>query len=424
MVVFGFFIIIAVLIFSGVIKVGGGSNTQVQTVEVSMWGTVPSSQFESAMRVAAEAGEKQNIKYTQKDPVTLESDLVNALAAGKGPDLILVPHTVLLHQNALLYAIPVTAVPERTFKDSFVQGSEVLMRAAGTIGLPIYTDPLVMYWNREMLTRAGLATPPTSWIELQGYPKLLTKVDSTGAITDAAVALGGTTNVTHFKEILVAQILQTGDPIAIRSTDISSSNVAKDAFTVTFASVGAAPSALRYYVEFGNSALPKYSWNSAKKNSLDEFIAGKLAVYFGLASDLPKIRERNPHLDFDVANIPQNSANKLTYTDVYVLAILKNSTHIKDAFVAARSIAFGKTANIIGTGLGLPPARRDLLGAGNTDPFQSVFYGAALIGKTWPDPSEVVTRNIFSTMVESVMIGKSSPEEAVSNADSKLRDLY
>ena len=424
MIVFGFFIIGAVLIFSGVIKIGGSSDTQVQTVEVSLWGIIASNQFDGILRGAAEAGDKLSIKYSQKSPDTFESELVNALAAGKGPDLILAPHTLLLHQADKLYPIPVTAMPERTFKDNFGQGSEVLLRASGTLGLPVYTDPLVMYWNRDMLTRAGIATPPTSWIELQAYPQKLTKVDSTGSLTEAAVAMGGASNVTHFKEILAAQIMQTGNPIVTRTTDVTSSNEAKDVFTVSLASAGAAPSALRYYSEFGNSSLPKYSWNSAKKNSLDEFIAGNLAIYFGLSSDLTTIRERNPHLDFDVANIPQNSANKLTYTDVYALAVMKNSTHIKDSFAAAYIISMGKTAEIINKELSLPPARRNLLGAGNTDPFQTVFYNSAVLGKTWPDPAEVVTRNIFSSMVESVMIGRLLPEEAVNNADTQLQDLF
>ena len=431
MIVFGVFIVGAVMVFSGVIKVGGGSNTQVQTVEVSMWGSIPSNQFSAIMRASAEAGEKLDINYTEKEVATFENELVNALASGKGPDLILAPHTLLLHQADKLYPIPVTALPERTFKDNFVQGSEVLMRAAGTLGLPVYTDPLVMYWNRDMLTRAGIATPPTSWIELQRYPEKLTKVDSSGAITSAAVAMGGTTNVTHFKEIINTQIMQGGDAIVRRAKDKSSGDEAKDAYTVKLASTGAAPSALRYYGEFGNPALPKYSWNSAKKNSLDEFIAGNLAIYFGLARDLPTIRGRNPHLGFDVALTPQvtpssasGQATKLTYTDVYALAMLKNSPHIKDAFAVAYAAALGKTANIFSVRLGLSPARRDLLGAGNVDPILTVFYNSAIIGKTWPDPSDVVTRNIFSSMVESVMIGKSTPEEAVSVADTQLRNLF
>ncbi len=39
-------------------------------------------------------------------------------------------------------------------------------------------------------------------------------------------------------------------------------------------------------------------------NSLDYFLSGRLGTYFGFASETPKIRFKNPNLDFDVAEIP------------------------------------------------------------------------------------------------------------------------
>ncbi len=416
----------AVLIFSGVIKIGGGDKEALLSVPVTVWGTVPAPKWEETTRLAAQAGEKFNITYIEKSPITFESDLVDALASGTGPDMILAPHTTILRQKEKVYLLPYTAISERAFKDYFIQGAETLLAAGGTWGVPLYTDPLVMYWNRDMLARAGIPAPPKTWLEVQLFPAKLTRVDSSGTIIESAIALGGTSNVAHFKDILAAQIMQTGNPIVTRTVSSTEEGKTEDSFAVTLSDLGAAPSALRFYVEFANPALPKYSWNSAVKNSRDFFIAGKLALYLGTASELAGIREANPHLDFDVAEIPQieSGESRLTYADIYAFAIMKNSPNAAAAFASASKIALGATDATLAKALGVPTARRDLLSAGDMDPLQSVFGTAAVRSRTWFDPSSLITRNIFSDMVDSVMIGKTSPESAVSSADQRIQDLF
>lgn len=424
LIIFGVLVVGAVLVFSGIIKVGGGSQATLATKPVTLWGTIPENSFETVMRQASEAGEKFAINYVEKKEATFESDLIDALASGKGPDMILAPHTLLIKQKDKLLLLPASTLPERTFQDSFVESGEVLFSAQGILGVPLYIDPLVMYWNRDMLTSAGLAVPPKTWLEVQLYPKSLTKVDTQGSITSEAVAMGGVANVNHFKEILTTQILQTGNPITLRTSAQGGEGKLADTITVNLSSAGGASSALRYYTEFANPSLPKYSWNSAKMNSLDEFIAGKLALYFGLASDLNVIKTKNPHLNFDVAEIPQNSSKRLTYGDVYAFAILKNSSNADAAWAVVSQIAWGKTASLISTALALPSARRDLLASPNTDPVQSVFQNSALISHAWLDPDSAVTRNIFAGMIESVIIGKDSPEIAVLNAEELIWNLF
>jgi ABC-type glycerol-3-phosphate transport system substrate-binding protein len=186
-----------------------------------------------------------------------------------------------------------------------------------------------------------------------------------------------------------------------------------------------ASSALRYYAEFGNPSLPKYSWNSAKNNSIDEFVAGNLGIYFGFASEETSIRERNPHLNFDIANIPQITGSnlKLTYADVYALSVLKSSKEVPSAYAVAYKLAFGNPAKIVSDTVRLPPVRRDLLAAVAPDSAQGLFYSASVMAQVWYDPDAINTRNIFADMIDDVMIGKKSPEAAVGVAESRLRDI-
>ncbi len=405
------------MIFSGVIGGGKNSTEQLASEPVVLWGTLPKLTIEEILKRAQDdAGEESAITYVEKSAETFEADLIDALASDKGPDLVLVSHPTLLKQRDKILPIPYTYLPERTFKDSFIEASEVMLSSEGSLGLPFFSDPIIMYWNRDMFTKAGIPSAPATWLEVQLLPERLTKLDSNGNINESAVALGGVTNVAHFKEILSAQIMQTGNQIISLSAGVPD---------VVLGKLDGADSALRYYTEFANPSLPKYSWNSAKRNSLDEFVSGKLGVYFGFASELGTIRERNPHLNFDVATFPQVSSGerRLTFTNVYSFAVLRNSPVPDSATAVAYRLSLGKTAPIASAVLELPPARRDLLNVTPENAFLTLFYSSAVIGKTWFDPNAVASRNIFADMIESVMIGKSSPDTAVTSADTRLRDL-
>src|SRR3989344_4092472 len=94
---FAVLIVVAVLIFSGIIPVGNSEDKLAQA-PITMWGTMPSEKFQTIIDNAKVAGDAFNITYVQKNASTLEADLVNALASGVGPDLLLAPHTLVLKQ--------------------------------------------------------------------------------------------------------------------------------------------------------------------------------------------------------------------------------------------------------------------------------------------------------------------------------------
>ena len=425
LIVFGAFVIGAVLIFSGFIKIGSEDQETLVRQPVTLWGSVSSQIIDNILKKTFEAGDKFDVTYTEISPSEIEAKLIDALAAGKGPDLVILPHTLVLKQRDKLLLLPTTAVSERQFRDAFVESSEILIDATGISALPIYADPIVMYWNRDSFTRAGISSPPTSWLEVQLLPERLVVRDNVGNITEAAVGLGGVGNITHFKDVLATQIMQTGNGIVVPSIALTGGAEPQLAPEVVISSAGGADSALRYFVEFANPNLPKYSWNSAKRNSLDEFIAGYLAMYFGKASDEALISERNPHLNFDVAQIPQVSSTdrRVTYADIYAMAVLNNSSNKQSAFAVAYQMSFGNAAKFFADALGLPPARRDLLSISATSSSQAVFYAASVISKSWYDPYPLLTDGIFADMIEDVMIGKSNAINAINTADGRLRDI-
>lgn len=423
--IFGAFTILAVLIFAGIIPLGEDQAEIAASQPVVMWGTLPDETFKEIIIGGEIINELYNITYISKDPRSYEAELINALAAGRGPDMAIFSHELAEAQADKLAPYVYGYVPERTYLDTFVEGTEIFMRSGDSLAMPLFIDPVVMYWNRDLFTREGLVREPTSWLEVQLLPEKLTKRDEAGNVSQATIALGTINNIRHVKEIISAQFMQTGSTIVERTATIGTDNAIIDGLQITLAAEGAAGSALRYFAEFADPSLPKYSWNSAKADSMDEFISGKLAIYLGKASDLSIIKERNPHLNFDVALLPQikDGNVRATYGDVYGLVVMRNSSNQNAAFAIATKWAFGGMAEVVAEVLAVPPVRRDLLVAGTDDIYQSVFYESAVISRAWPDPNHVATTGIFREMVENVLIGKAAPDASVGNAAILMEEL-
>src|SRR3989344_1631581 len=148
---------------------------------LTMWGTLDSRQVSDFLaKISVDYRDTVNVSYVGKDPATFESDLISALARGQGPDMVLLPQDLILKQLDKFYIIPYESYSQRLFKDSFIQEGELYMMSSGIVGLPFSVDPMVMYWNRDIFSNAGLAAPPASWTEFFGLIPKLTKRDQNG----------------------------------------------------------------------------------------------------------------------------------------------------------------------------------------------------------------------------------------------------
>lgn len=416
---FVIFITLAVLIFTGILPGFGGSARNFAG-EIVLWGTIS----EDKLRPMTEQFNNDHrdeftIKYVEKDTATFESELISALAAGSGPDIFMLPQDFIVRHSDKVFPIPYKSINERAFKDTFIEEGELYMAPDGIIALPFTVDPLVMYWNRDIFSGAGVARTPEYWDEFLTIAPLMTKKDTAGNITQATVAFGEFANVDHAKEILVTLVLQTGDKMAVRGSE---------GLEIAFGqSVDQADrpaeSAVRFYAEFANPAQPVYSWNRSLPSSRDIFIAGDLGVYFGLASELSDIVTKNPHLNFDIAPMPQIRGNtaRVTFGDMQAIAVAKNSAKTEAAFQVAYLLTGKDISDEIGKVFKLPPPRRDILAVKQTDSFNSVFYDSALMARGWLDPAPKETYAILKDMTEGISSGRFRVSEAVSQASAEMR---
>ncbi len=419
---FALAIFIGVLIFSGTIPGFRSSGTS-SLGTVNLWGPIP----EQTMTPFVQAFNKANkatyqIVYTFKSIDTIEPELVNALASGQGPDLIIFPSEMLYRQANKFVPIPYTTLSLRDFKDTFVESGEVLLTPAGSLALPLMVDPLMMYYNRDIFSGEGISTPPTTWSTFRTVVQKINVIDNSGAVKRTALALGEFSNNRNAKADLSLLLLQAGTPIVTYDQNNGYHSVLADAFGGT---ISPGQAALDFFTQFSDPGKDGYSWNRSLPEARDAFAAGILATYFGFGSELGAVKAKNPNLNFDVTTVPQRDAGrKLTFARVYGLGLVKNGPNLTAAAQVALALVTKDNSASFAQALGLPSARRDVLAGSFSDPYQASFAKGAIMSVAWLDPDALATERLLAGAASRVTTGQETAFDSITRANRELNQLF
>ena len=416
--VFGACAIAGVLIFA--LAVGRGSSNTIGNVVI--WGTFDGNEFTDILRTLADSNtDLLGVSYVQKDPDTYIQQLTDALASGKGPDLFILRQDYAINQEQRVIPLSFTELPRTDFESRFSDATAPFITPDNILAVPILVDPLVLYWNKDMLNTAGYAKAPQYWDEVQDMAQKITKRTETGTIIKATIPFGLYRNVNNAKEILSMLVMQAGGQIVARDFEgILQAELAPQQRDVAQASLAA----LRFYTEFADPSKPGYTWNASLPEARKAFIAGDLALYIGLSSEKNLIKAANPNLNFAIAPVPQRrSATKSIdsgYT--YAFAIPRTTKNALGALQVAYKLAAPDTATIISQRLNMPSARRDVLAKPFTSDLND-FNKQAILVRSWSDPDPVKTSEIFRAMIEDTVSGSLLLGEAVQRADRQIATL-
>lgn len=416
--VFGASAIAGVLIFA--LAVGKGSGDTIG--QVTIWGTLDENAFTEVLRTSTDSDPSLlGVTYVQKDVDSYLTEITNALASGKGPDLFIVRQDYALSQESRVWSIPFTELPRTDFEARFADATEPFITPQNILGVPILIDPLVLYWNKDMLNTAGYARAPQYWDEVQDMAQKITKLTETGTILKATIPFGQYRNVNNAKEILTMLVMQAGGQITTRDSDgVLQAELAPSQSTVAQASLAA----LRFFTEFADPAKPSYSWNASLPEARKAFIAGDLALYIGLSSEKPLIAAANPNLNYSIAAVPQRRSASASINAGYTYAFMvpRTSKNPNGARAVEYKLAAPEVALLISQTFGMPSARRDIL----SKPFTSdlnEFNKQAILVRSWTDPDPARTSEIFRAMIEDTVSGSLLLGEAVQRADRQIATL-
>ncbi|MEK9158233.1 MAG: extracellular solute-binding protein, partial [Patescibacteria group bacterium] len=158
-----------------------------------------------------------DVKYRQLTYEEYEQAVVNGLAAGTGPDILMIHNTWLPKHGDKLAPMPAN-IPDKknpftiqSFKDQFVDVAyQDFVYSNQIFGMPLYVDSLALYYNKDLFNGAGITRPPQTWDEVNTDVQLLTKVDNRGNITQSGFALGTARNINRSTDILMDMMIQSG----------------------------------------------------------------------------------------------------------------------------------------------------------------------------------------------------------------------
>jgi ABC-type glycerol-3-phosphate transport system substrate-binding protein len=391
---------------------------------ITVWGTFPAN---IVNKLISELNTTRStalvINYVQKDEANFNQDFIETLARGQGPDAVLIPQEMILRHEDKIIPIPSNIITERDFRNTYIPLSELYFSAnKEALALPFAVDPLVMYWNRDIFTNAGIANYPRGWDE---FPQLISKInqkDSNANIRRSAIAMGEMVNINNAREILGTLMLQSGNPVTTRGDATSGGGIVSTLGDGQFSGSKYSAPAVAFFTDFANPRSTAYSWNRSQPLSKTWFLSGALATYFGFASELFDLRAKNQNMNFDVAPMPQAKGvqNRITYGKMYGFSIVRSTDNPTNTYTALSALVTPQALSILSDISNLPPIRRDMIAAGSKDPYQAIFYDSALIARGWLDMDPAITSGIFQEMVESITSGRANVQQAIQTAHNSL----
>lgn len=394
-----------------------GTNNVQKLPSITVWGTLPDDIINLYVnKVNLSLNTPIQINYTYIPENDFNKTFIEALARRQGPDAILISQDLIYKHEDKIVPIPYTALSERDFRNTFVQQAELYLGKDGVMALPFIIDPLVMYWNRDTFTNAGVAVFPKFWDEFTPIGQKINKKDSNSNIRKSTLAMGEFSNISNAREILATLLLQVGVNITSRKGDTNklSSNLGG-------ANAESTISAINFFTKFSDPRNADYSWNRSLPNSKSSFLSGNLATYIGYASEIKDLREKNSNIDFDISAMPQarGGKNRVSHSSMYGFSIVNSSANPGGTYSVLNAILTPSALDELVKISYLPPVRRDMIQQGSKDPYLSIFYDSALISKGWLDINSSESNRIFKNMIESITSGRKSLYDAIQSSDEE-----
>lgn len=403
------------------------SKPQNSPVTLNIWGLWDDANF---LKGAVDQYQKfhPNVKiiYTPTTTANLRSRLQTQIPSGQGPDIFPIHNSWLpmFLKGGLISPVPSTLVGVDDYsklfypvaKDSFVSASRIY-------GIPLSIDGLALYYNEDILKATGVSVPkywiPTSLGEdlIDASNKVVVK-DLGGNIKTAGVALGDTSNVDYWSDIL--GLLFEQEPGA----KLDSPNTSQGADVLSF------------YTSFLTDPRKK-TWDASLEPSTTAFEKGNLAFLFAPSTVANDIRAANPSLHFKVTTVPQlpgdPTAAWASFWGLTVSGASQNPDTAWDfiSFLAGADIQrqlYTERAKtkIFGDPYSRVDLQSDLLGDSLVGAFvaQGQYYKSWYLSSNTGDNAlndEMI--QVYSDAVNNVLLRGVDPNVALSNANKGVQQV-
>ncbi|HVY67522.1 MAG TPA: extracellular solute-binding protein, partial [Patescibacteria group bacterium] len=289
-------------------------------------------------------------------------------------------------------------------------------------GVPMSVDSLALYYNKDILGSAGIATPPKTWDELARDVQRVKRQDKTGYFTVSGVAMGTNTNVNRAADILYLLMLQKG--AVPFSQDGQYPSFGSTAY-INGQTVNPGADALSYYTSFAAPSSQNYNWNYKSDYSIDAFANGRAAFLYSYSYTRQTILQKSPNLNFDVAPVPQPdlTSPSVNFANYWGDVVSKQSKNANWAWDLLQFLTSKDSLDKYYAKTKVPSSRRDLIELQASDPDIGVFANANLTAKPFYRPDQAKMDSIFGQMIDNVILSGQSIDQALSQAQQQAATL-
>lgn len=270
------------------------------------------------------------VNYLRQSPKEYRERLQSALARGEGPDIFRFHLTWVPMLKNELEPLPASVMTASQFAQTYYPVIEENLKSGNNyLGIPLMVDSLALYYNEDIFQAAG-KNPPSTWEELRQIATDLTVKDENGRIKIAGAALGLTSNVDHWSDILALMMLQNGADLAHPDK----------CFTQAGEEVCLGADALTFFTIF--SKVDRV-WDETLPSSTLAFAGGKLAMYFAPSWRVFDIKAINPNLNFKIIPVPQLPGSNVTWATFWVEGVSARSKNKTQAWEFLKFLSSSQT---------------------------------------------------------------------------------
>jgi multiple sugar transport system substrate-binding protein len=402
----------------------GGDDTKPKKVTIKIWKPfVDTDKMGVIISAYRKIHPNVTIEYTKKNIENYEADVLNALAAGTGPDIYSINNTWVPKYLDKIVPAPADLYTVKDYKEQFVDVvANDFIRDNKIYGTALWVDSLGLYYNKDLLGTAGIATPPKTWDQLARDVRRIKTQDSTGYFTRSGVAMGTVSNVNRPQDIVYLLMLQAG--VVPWSQDGRTPQFANN---VQRAGQSADPGAdgVDFYTSFANPTRDNYNWNEASDYSIDAFANGRAAYLYGYSYTRNQIEAKAPNLNYDVTNVPQFDLSQpsVNYATYYAEVVSKQSKQQKVAWDFLKFSTSKAALDLYYAQDKQPSSRRDLISLQTSDEQIGIFAHANLTAKSILKYDEAKFDAIFAEVINNVVLGGQTAQEALSRAQTQAGAL-
>jgi multiple sugar transport system substrate-binding protein len=378
----------------------------------------------------------RQIRYEEFDDL-----FTNALADNVEPDIVSVHSRWLRQYKTRLDPAPSTVTVARITTEGRLQPRDVVTIEQNTMpdesdvkrlyvssvaedvvidgdvyGLPIAMDTLALYYNKELLDKAGVPLVPSTWEGFSEAVKKGTIYGKNGEILQSGVALGTGNNIDNSFDIISLLFLQSGLKMTKGGMVSFAEGVDKNS------DKHPAVESLRFYTDFARPTKDVYSWNENMPNALEEFARGKSVFYFGFAYDRPRIKARGPQLKFEIEPVAQlNPSVPVNVANYWVESVVGKSEHKDEAWDFIRFLSAPENIKKYTDATKQPSPLRVQIESQKEDEELGPFALQALSAKNWYQGNDLnATDQVFTDLFSDYLIPFSENENPVKRAVSLL----